>query len=33
MGWRDASVVATLGLSSFGFWVLEHRLNSCGAWD
>ena len=22
-----------LGVSSCGPWALEHRLNSCGAWD
>ena len=29
-----ASVTAARGLSSCGFWALEHRLNSCGtqAW-
>ena len=27
-----ASVVAARGLSSCGFWALEHRLSSCGAW-
>ena len=26
-----ASVVAVSGLSSCGFWVLEHRLKCCGA--
>ena len=27
-----ASVAAAHGLSSYGFWALEHRLNSCGPW-
>ena len=27
-----ASVVVAYGLSSFGSWALEHRLDSCGAW-
>ena len=27
-----ASVVVAHGLSSCSFWVLEHRLNSCGTW-
>ena len=26
-----ASVVAACGLSCYGSWALEHRLNSCGA--
>ena len=26
-----ASVVAACGLGSYGFWALEHRLNSCGS--
>ena len=26
------SVFAACELSSCGFWALEHRLNSCGAW-
>ena len=26
-----ASVAVALGLSSFGFWSLEHRLYNCGA--
>ena len=33
MGWREASVVVTCGLSSCGFWALEHRLNSFVAQD
>ena len=28
----QASVVVALGLSNCCSWVLEHRLNSCGAW-
>ena len=28
----SASVVLARGLNSGGSWVLEHRLNSCGAW-
>ena len=27
---KRVSLVAAGRLSSFGFWVLEHRLNSCG---
>ena len=27
-----ASVVVAHGLSSFGSWALEHRLDSCEAW-
>ena len=28
----ESAVAAAPGLSSFGSWALEHRLNSCGAW-
>ena len=28
----QASVAAVCGLCSCGSWVLEHRLNCCGAW-
>ena len=28
----QVSVAAARGLSSFGLWVLEYRLSSCGTW-
>ena len=28
----ESAVAVAPGLSSFGSWALEHRLNSCGAW-